>query len=345
MARVWSPRVRGCSLSRLTGSAFCPVVPARAGLFPGSSQTGPVMVCGPRACGVVPRMGPPAARTPAWSPRVRGCSGWMVPIEAATMVVPARAGLFPTRVWRGRRCGCGPRACGVVPYERLLNAKATAWSPRVRGCSRLPGRAALHRLVVPARAGLFPSARRPTAASDGGPRACGVVPGWLISQITRGAWSPRVRGCSLLAQDAVLAEGVVPARAGLFPRPLPVVASPLRGPRACGVVPSSSMRRPSATRWSPRVRGCSPCLPQRAWWQVVVPARAGLFPRTAARSAGPAGGPRACGVVPAASTFPEWWPRWSPRVRGCSHHAGRHPDESGVVPARAGLFPRARWPR
>ncbi len=234
---------------------------------------------------------------------------------------------------------CGPRACGVVPTTPAARTRSSRWSPRVRGCSPRTHGGPPWVTVVPARAGLFLLAGILLGLSQGGPRACGVVPsaGVLIGGPCM--WSPRVRGCSHAPSAYVPGLRVVPARAGLFLRGARTASTRPGGPRACGVVPSACVRRPCFCQWSPRVRGCSRPLGLDALFVEVVPARAGLFPGRTRTARSPGSGPRACGVVPIIGWTTAAWDWWSPRVRGCSLDAQQGGHRREVVPARAGLFP------
>ncbi len=196
--------------------------------------------------------------------------------------------------------------------------------------------------MVPAHAGLFPGAPRGGAGAPRGPRARGAVP-WSSHAILRpSAWSPRTRGCSRAAARRMRRVVVVPAHAGLFP-PCPGPSrDPSRGPRARGAVPRSIWVPPLRRGWSPRTRGCSRCRVRGESVGFVVPAHAGLFPRSSPRPARSYGGPRARGAVPSVTGTWVNPPKWSPRTRGCSPPLRRHGKPLAVVPAHAGLFPGAR---
>ncbi len=259
----------------------------------------------------------------------------------------------------GRSASRGPRACGGVPWLRVLEVVAGAWSPRVRGCSsssasvsrwvswsprvrgcsRVGVGVGLLVLVVPARAGVFPPSAPPCPGRPRGPRACGGVPLGGVIQHAWLTWSPRVRGCSPARTDQQPWWQVVPARAGVFPGRRTRGRTRRSGPRACGGVPCSFNSGVRLRRWSPRVRGCSRAGARWWWLGRVVPARAGVFPLTVAGTGGVVRGPRACGGVPRGNGFPAAWVAWSPRVRGCSPRAQRTAPHARVVPARAGVFP------
>ncbi len=320
----WSPRVRGCSRVHVQQPVGGLVVPARAGLFPGQRVLRGSGVRGPRACGAVPQNVQSAVVGSAWSPRVRGCSPIGLRVDQALVVVPARAGLFPTAPRRCQPPERGPRACGAVPGQAGAGELSGWWSPRVRGCSRYIARAREADGVVPARAGLFPRHRASDRRPLGGPRACGAVPLHMPTLVTRLSWSPRVRGCSHGPKHGGSTAQVVPARAGLFPPWPPWHVRCSSGPRACGAVPV------------PTVNGY--------YIAHVVPARAGLFPGVGATADPWHRGPRACGAVPCPLGHSATPREWSPRVRGCSLEGARGGQQVVVVPARAGLFPRAGHP-
>ncbi len=271
---MWSPRVRGCSHQRPWRVLATRVVPARAGVFPLLQPPRVEHARGPRACGGVPRSGPLAVGTFSWSPRVRGCSRRRSSSHHSTGVVPARAGVFPALRPRRPRPGRGPRACGGVPDCGSVTIGTTTWSPRVRGCSRCRRRHPVRGVVVPARAGVFPTATPAHSMTRCGPRACGGVPGppSVITAATR--WSPRVRGCSRGSYQFRGVDSVVPARAGVFPGRAPGIRQSPGGPRACGGAPGAARRPAAPTAWSPRVRGCSRARPFCAVVSPVVPARA-----------------------------------------------------------------------
>ncbi len=270
------------------------VVPARAGVFPDRDRWPWARSRGPRACGGVPVAEAVRIIRPEWSPRVRGCSPYVTCMPRGRIVVPARAGVFPRGTVMAAWVEGGPRACGGVPCTPSATPTAGSWSPRVRGCSRLRLRDHRHDDVVPARAGVFPMSATASGPWRRGPRACGGVPHCDASSLDDPMWSPRVRGCSRTAVGDHGRHQVVPARAGVFPRQLPVPWRRLCGPRACGGVPRQGPRNSTIARWSPRVRGCSRSRETAGRTHRVVPARAGVFPSTTVLRCRESRGPRAC---------------------------------------------------
>ena len=154
--RLWSPRMRGCSLKRLHEGQLFKVVPAHAGMFPAARDTPIFLASGPRACGDVPKLDLITFYYVKWSPRMRGCSQRIGRSRCKDLVVPAHAGMFPKQGCSWIETWRGPRACGDVPGEDGEPHERVLWSPRMRGCSRCKRRRCREIPVVPAHAGMFP---------------------------------------------------------------------------------------------------------------------------------------------------------------------------------------------
>ena len=71
---VFSPRMRGCSVSKAKKDFRGNVFPAYAGMFPGASRKLYGVCCFPRVCGDVPDFQKRALTCCLFSPRMRGCS-------------------------------------------------------------------------------------------------------------------------------------------------------------------------------------------------------------------------------------------------------------------------------
>ena len=112
-----------------------------------------------------------------------------------------------------------PRARGAVPGVESAIVPLRMSSPRPRGCSMDRNWDRCQAEVVPAPAGLFHEAATASRSRLCRPRARGAVPRPLITNNHSSESSPRPRGCSRLDTDQVRAEYVVPAPAGLLPRP------------------------------------------------------------------------------------------------------------------------------
>ena len=94
-ALQFSPRARGCSLGDFIGRPRKRVFPACAGMF--LLSIGPSgAYCGfPRVRGDVPRPEGLVKVSIQFSPRARGCSGFLETLRRILWVFPACAGMFP----------------------------------------------------------------------------------------------------------------------------------------------------------------------------------------------------------------------------------------------------------
>ncbi len=317
---LWSPRTRGWSHvagGLLAGGA---VVPAHAGVVlngPGS-LTG--SLCGPRARGGGPAPGSPSPPDHQWSPRTRGWSHLDDHDAPERGVVPAHAGVVPERPRPSRRARGGPRARGGGPAARPAAGPGPWWSPRTRGWSHGEQRQPQLGEVVPAHAGVVPCAPPAGPPSRSGPRARGGGPGSGLLARHLVGWSPRTRGWSHLLAAVCQRRAVVPAHAGVVPGSGTRPAGCRSGPRARGGGPQPPGTSRAAGRWSPRTRGWSREPLETRTTGGVVPAHAGVVPRSGGRCTPGLGGPRARGGGPLLEVDDHQGVRWSPRTRGWSPH-------------------------
>jgi len=276
------------------------------------------------------------------SPPARGCSHAAAVGVPSVVVVPARAGVFRTPAPTIRPRPGRPRPRGGVPPRTPGAGSASSSSPPARGCSAACLQGFRADFVVPARAGVFlaPAPRIPSA--PGRPRPRGGVPASRPQEGTLFESSPPARGCSLLAAQQADPYLVVPARAGVF-RCRGTRSRQHRGrPRPRGGVPRSDRPPTVSPRSSPPARGCSPDHDVRPPCGDVVPARAGVFRSTPAPPAPRMRRPRPRGGVPEYRCGECRRTMSSPPARGCSSSREAPPKYAGVVPARAGVFRRAR---
>ncbi len=317
-----SPPARGSSVP-ITAKGFgLLVVPARAGIFPVRIRAVGAGRCRPRPRGDLPAPGSSGWTRSTSSPPARGSSLRRDWHQAGTAVVPARAGIFLSALcsaphWRSR-----PRPRGDLPSARLRSPSRCRSSPPARGSSRVPARVADRRMVVPARAGIFPSRPAGRSSRVRRPRPRGDLP--IVSRFLstfRGS-SPPARGSSPTTLRGSDTGVVVPARAGIFHR-RPRDRFPATGrPRPRGDLP---WWRPAWTisgTSSPPARGSSCRVVPSSVVADVVPARAGIFRGPARTAPTSRGRPRPRGDLPT----------W----------VANQTDAELVVPARAGIFPRGR---
>ena len=182
-------------------------------------------------------------------------------------VLPAHAGMVPTGGRLMLRLAGAPRARGDGPFRIGARVHDRECSPRTRGWSVGPKTSASTTLVLPAHAGMVPSSRSGRASGSGAPRARGDGPRSAGSPSRRGRCSPRTRGWSQGGKAEVMAGDVLPAHAGMVPRPASrrsssCCAHRARGRRSCtrvrtgdrdrdrGGLRSRSIRtRPPGPRW------------------------------------------------------------------------------------------------
>ena len=257
------------------------------------------------------------------SPRTRGCSAAGARRHHHHQVVPAHAGVFLWVCASPATLRRRPRARGGVPlYDTLAG-----WLEP----------------VVPAHAGVFRASCRGPTRRCRRPRARGGVP--VIEALNREQQrsSPRTRGCSPMRPASAVSVAVVPAHAGVFPRPGHRRRTAARRPRARGGVPYRSALRGVVRESSPRTRGCSPHRVLGVVPHGVVPAHAGVFRTAPDGTPSLTCRPRARGGVPATFRRLSSALTSSPRTRGCSAARRRPALPHPVVPAHAGVFPR--YPR
>ena len=336
-----SPRTRGWSHHHdheISGSI---VVPADAGVVPAATR-GPSRLRGrPRGRGGGPPVTGCTKVSPGSSPRTRGWS-----------LRSTRTGRCPRSRPRGR--GGGPAAKGIPDAARRSSPRTRGWSPPLDDGPVQPD-------VVPADAGVVPSSARRRRSGPGRPRGRGGGPRRGETMTAKVLSSPRTRGWSSARARGPARRAVVPADAGVVPSTASTYSPSRRRPRGRGGGPASAEGIPVGVRSSPRTRGWSQAGSVVGLVRHVVPADAGVVPRSARRWSSSTGRPRGRGVVPAAAAIVEHYSgrprgrgggpastraapapcRSSPRTRGWSLPAGPGQLVDGVVPADAGVVLRA----
>ncbi len=133
-------------------------------------------------------------------------------------------------------------------------------------------------------------------------------------------------------------EQVFPARAGMFRCGSCTALPRTCFPRASGDVPWGTLPYIRGLEFSPRERGCSLRTITISGQSQVFPARAGMFPLRVALCAPTSSFPRASGDVPGTLLQSQDNRMFSPRERGCSHHALEFLRCVKVFPAWTGMF-------
>ncbi len=215
-------------------------------------------------------------------------------------------------------------------------------SPRTRGWSLGPRRAVVAGRVLPAHAGMVPSASRTCRPPRRAPRARGDGPDHRVRGGGPPSCSPRTRGWS--HDRRVRGEGrvVLPAHAGMVPPASRTAGPPTGAPRARGDGPCGNVPISQGDRCSPRTRGWSPGALRLGGRAGVLPAHAGMVPRRSAVFEGHDRAPRARGDGP---REPFDWAaalECSPRTRGWSPPGEDPVTAIWVLPAHAGVVPGTR---
>ncbi len=354
-----SPRSRGWSPDREDRRDEHDVVPALAGVVPGRPRRTTGRASRPRARGG----GPGFTGLVSWrvmsSPRSRGWSQRRHAPERGRLVVPALAGVVPRSTAGGSARHGRPRARGGGPCRASMVLVAEMSSPRSRGWSSGDHTGGSDPGVVPALAGVVPGPRGSLPSRRCRPRARGGGPSQCRSMGLPSPSSPRSRGWSPDTLRYATPNDVVPALAGVVPRPGTPAATGAGRPRARGGGPNANSGVQPATPSSPRSRGWSPAQRPGRDFDGVVPALAGVVPPSRCRGPGPGRRPRARGGGPAGSAEAPRWVRrprargggpssgnsiwllsWSsPRSRGWSRSPPRSMPPILVVPALAGVVP------
>ncbi len=349
-----SPRERGWPPSPGTDSVTRRVLPARAGMAPLESSTHERRHRAPRASGDGPPTQPAQSLPPECSPRERGWPAARGPVVRQQAVLPARAGMAPSRAL-GATWICGaPRASGDGPRALDVLDSQDACSPRERGWPLAHPCGAGAGPVLPARAGMAPAAPPSPSPTSGAPRASGDGPEAVGAALSGGGCSPRERGWPGGPHGHHLPASVLPARAGMALNPslglLGIVRAPARGgvldrlhppraPRASGDGPIRLIDAWWAARCSPRERGWPGVRCSASRGHDVLPARAGMAPPRGTGGGPCPGAPRASGDGPHRGVDSGQQGACSPRERGWPLQRTDVHLHVPVLPARAGMAP------
>ncbi len=272
------------------------------------------------------------------SPHARGSSEHRDRPAVIDGVVPARAGIFRAATGSRTISGCRPRTRGDLPIISQPGISIPWSSPHARGSSASGCRRRGRSIVVPARAGIFLAFSTVSVVGGSRPRTRGDLPRCLSAAAASLESSPHARGSSRDDEQVLTFGVVVPARAGIFRMHCISALLIQCRPRTRGDLPvtTSSVRFHCAS--SPHARGSSP--PDRLSRRPgrVVPARAGIFPSTAASSTARTRRPRTRGDLPERRDCHDDVLPSSPHARGSSRGTGAGRARDAVVPARAGIF-------
>ncbi len=211
---------------------------------------------------------------------------------------------------------------------------ATQFSPRMRGCFQVITLEKKRLGVLPAYAGMFLSIFAVFGSSAGSPRVCGDVSLFVDFFVLVSGFSPRMRGCFCASFPRLQSYLVLPAYAGMFPTSARKAPRAFCSPRVCGDVSEVKQHADLRSAFSPRMRGCFRQGLSEAKASTVLPAYAGMFPRTRRLNLDCLSSPRVCGDVSRKSMSSASKPLFSPRMRGCFYSL-KHGDKTiQVIPAQ-----------
>ena len=212
------------------------------------------------------------------SPRLRGWTFRMALGLDPNRGLPAPAGMDPTCPPRGRAADRSPRACGDGPVRRATPSRADAVSPRLRGWTRSAAVPAHGHQGLPAPAGMDPHSVTRGIWNIRSPRACGDGPDPMILTDAQRKVSPRLRGWTRRVDHRRVRLDGLPAPAGMDPWTGTSSTRTTRSPRACGDGPEARTMRMRDMAVSPRLRGWTVLIAQRAFGVDGLPAPAGMDP-------------------------------------------------------------------
>ncbi len=265
-------------------------------------------------------------------------------LDGATILLPAPAGMVPEPSGKTAPSTSAPRARGDGPVGGMPGEVAVDCSPRPRGWSLIAVLRVRAEDLLPAPAGMVPPSAALVCGRSTAPRARGDGPDSTGAPDPQQPCSPRPRGWSLSSAKRRPGLRLLPAPAGMVPRCHSIWCCPVAAPRARGDGPRSDWTGRDTTSCSPRPRGWSPCPTARARRRALLPAPAGMVLCNLAGQGRLRAAPRARGDGPAGTTRHRATTDCSPRPRGWSQRSPA-PDRCGaLLPAPAGVVPRAlRW--
>ncbi len=316
-----SPHPRGWSLEDHARSSDRQVLPAPAGMVPRHRTRSRPRPGAPRTRGDGPGTRDHAART--------------------SNVLPAPAGMVPPWACTTPATSRAPRTRGDGPPSDLDRDHWLVCSPHPRGWSPDHPRQPCPVDVLPAPAGMVPSAARTPTPPSSAPRTRGDGPRPDRRHRHRHQCSPHPRGWSPGAAPAEPGTAVLPAPAGMVPTGPTLQAWTSRAPRTRGDGPVGDVAEIKEPLCSPHPRGWSRALQRLPPHHLVLPAPAGMVPRVRPCRARRRSAPRTRGDGPYYGARLEFGTECSPHPRGWSPMVALEGPADAVLPAPAGMVPPA----
>ncbi len=175
--------------------------------------------------------------------------------------------------------------------------------------------------LLPARAGMVPPATSPATSPAPAPRTRGDGPARDLTWPRPGRCSPHARGWSRREGRGHDVEHLLPARAGMVPATWARRSAAASGPRTRGDGPAGRAGSGPRPVCSPHARGWSPRQRAGPRDDRLLPARAGMVPRSTTSTGCLRPAPRTRGDGPGIKAMGGW-------LKSCSPHAGMAPRRS-----------------
>ena len=273
-----SPRTRGWTRSRC---GWCPrsrLLPAHAGMDPIQVRMVSQIAPAPRARGDGPVLVAWACSSARCSPRTRGWTHLRTRAFGPGRLLPAHAGMDPSRAPCAATQVPAPRARGDGPDEPRTEAARRPCSPRTRGWTHGERSAARTEFLLPAHAGMDPRRAARILVRETAPRARGDGPD-VRAHLGEGAGcSPRTRGWTRGRRRPGVPHHLLPAHAGMDRLRVPGRVLLGAAPRARGDGPALTLVTLRTASCSPRTRGWTQPSAALRRLSRLLPAHAGMDP-------------------------------------------------------------------
>ena len=214
---VCSPHPRGWSHARRPGDLPVGLLPAPAGMVPAPRPRRARVSAAPRTRGDGPISSIEDYALALCSPHPRGWSPHPPPQPFGLLLLPAPAGMVPRAAARAEARRPAPRTRGDGPANQATWTGGLLCSPHPRGWSPGDGHSGDDAELLPAPAGMVPSAWAASPSASPAPRTRGDGPVAVETTSRPVFCSPHPRGWSL-GDRARLGQGpLLPAPAGMVP--------------------------------------------------------------------------------------------------------------------------------
>ncbi len=235
---------------------------------------------------------------PVCSPHPRGWSLERQRALRAGALLPAPAGMVPAAGPVTRTRTPAPRTRGDGPHKFTAVRCACNCSPHPRGWSLGDVLASVGVGLLPAPAGMVPTPPVRRSPEGTAPRTRGDGPVSVTVSSENSDCSPHPRGWSPSVPAAGVGVGLLPAPAGMVPGSSGRVAVPAAAPRTRGDGPYLSTDSDTRAVCSPHPRGWSRQARIRQAEAALLPAPAGMVPRSRRSRSSGAAAPRTRGDGP-----------------------------------------------